>query len=204
MTEASDKKRSENSEKRVPLSDFITVQKKLQKAEVEAKQLRQDVSSLKSDLAVSKASMDDDDDVKAVRAMLVGEAQQIKEDRSKLESERTSLDEREREVTAKSLVAEYSAKGLDLELSTIQTAEDPTHYAREQWIEHLEGLAETLKKGEAESENKSENAEAGQQQDSPVYESGGQGRLKVMPKDMTDAQFAEYTKGLEMQAQAPA
>lgn len=170
--------------KMVPESDLIAFKKASQEREKRLKEelaaTKNEVVEVKSQLRITKASLEDDEEVAKVKQLLLDEDKKIKTEREKLDKDLASLTEREREARVKSLATQHS-----VEIDLIKDAEDPEKEALRLVAERLTKEAEELKKKSTPES---------------LYETRTPGSVKVQPKDMTDEDFKKYVDGQRKEA----
>ena len=170
-----------NKERTVPEVTFHTVRSKLEKAEKELSQLRTQNAQLNSELRIAKSNLDDEGDVKAVRAQLVEEADKLDKMRAELEQRETGVKEKERASQLQTLVSTY-----EVDIEQLQHADDPEKEA-------LRLYAKRLKE---EKENKSPGLSP-----EDVVERAS---VSTLPKksviDMSKEEFGNYEKQLKVAA----
>lgn len=160
--------------KMVPESDLIAVKKSLKS---ENDKLKEELATIKSqfiesqaELEMANTNVEDDAEVKQVKAYLLGERKKLEKEKaefgkekSKYQEDLTSYQEREKESRVKALASEHG-----VELDAIKDAEDPEKEA-------LRLKAERLTKEKEEIEKKTPES---------VFEASQTGIVKKQPKDM--------------------
>jgi len=157
----------------VPLSDLVAYKKGAVKKERELEgqvaKLQKNLSDLQAEVDVTMVDVSDEEVYKARKKELLDVKRKLDTDRTEMETKRTALDEELRAVRVKSLVAEYSAKGLQLDTEELMTEKAPEVVARDRFIDFLE----------ANPKGKEEETPANQ-----VFENVNIGVTKKMPHDM--------------------
>jgi len=143
-------------EETVPKKDLITFkeasknrEEKL-KAEIEKLQnsLADEVSKVKmldEQLKTAKVNLEDDADVKELRAAFEAKDKELAERERQIEKERTSLDKERKEVRATKLVTEYSGKGLAITEEDLADVQDMDAFVKDKYLEFLAKQNEELK-----------------------------------------------------------
>ena len=167
----------------VRASDLVAVKKQLEKMQEKLAKAESDRNQFQSQLKIAKTNLDDDDDVKAVRKMLVDQAAEIDAKQAELDEaikalgeKETDLSKREKVSWVKTLATEHG-----VEEDAIKDADDPEKEA-------LRLKAERLSK---EIKSPAEDV---------LDSTPGSGIVKKQIKDMTDEEFA--VKEAEMKAKA--
>ena len=135
--------------KMVPVGDLIAYKKSSQERE---KKLREELAETKGKLAsqeeeinILKTDLNDDDEVKRVKLLLLEDNKKLKGERAKLNSDLTGFKEREKLVRAKELFAELKGKGVEFKESDLMDAEDMEAKATDLYVEHLAKENDELK-----------------------------------------------------------
>ena len=174
-----------NDQKVVPLADFLALKKgsadREKKLKGQLDEALEQVSGLQSQLDIAKVDVDDDADVKVVRQDLLKRDKELRDGRAKHEKDLTAFAEREKVVKAKELVADYKARGVELDLDTLLGEEDMERKALDQFASHLAEENLSLKTKEP-------------VKPTSFFESTMISSSKKQPKDMTDDEFKQFVK----------
>ena len=186
MAEKTTPSKGKEDQKMVPLAELVDFRKKARQREEELKgQLNerdQTIGSLQDELKVVGADMEDDEKIKSVRNYLLSERKKLDGERAKHQTAVTDIEERERAVAVKELVAEFRSKGVEVDAETLMDEKEPRLKCMELYAAHLE----------QEKEEKTP--------ESKIYQTGAYGVIKKMPKDMDDKEFADYEKTIKAEA----
>ena len=168
--------------KMVPVADLIALKKKYEKGEAEWAKDKSRISELERQVKITKANLDDDPEVKAVRQALLDQADELAKREESVQSKVASFEEREKESLLQTLVTKYGVS-----LDDIKGAENPKEKALEMYTERLES-----EKGQT-SEKKDETSAAEQ-----TFESGTSGgKVKKTPLEMNAEEFKNYESSLK-------
>jgi len=178
------KEEKKSGAKMVPIADLLAQKSKVKKLEEELAEIKSKFNAVSAELEVAKANVEDDEEVKKVRAYLINQAKEIEEKRTQLDKDLASFKEREREVVAMELASKY-----EVDKDAILAGDDIEKTA-------LSLYAERLAKEKEELTKKSEESSSSES----VYESGAPSIVKKQPKDMTDEEFDAYEKRLREEA----
>ncbi len=176
----------EDKKRMVPESDLLAVKAKLRDTERKLQdtntQHSQTLAQLNNELKIAKANGDSSEEVELVRKHLLDQADGIKTDRAKYDTDLAGLTDREKKVRAKELATDLKSKGLEVDIQSLIDAEDMERHSKDLLVEFQGKEIERLKTEPRSAES--------------VYERGAGGVLKKMPKEMTDAEFTQYEKSL--------
>ena len=180
--------KGKEDQRMVPLAELVDFRRKARQREEELKgQLNERdarIVSLEDELKVVSADVEDDEKIKNVRSYLLTASKKLDGERAKHLKTVTEIEERERAVAVKELVAEFRSKGVDVDTETLMDEKEPRLKCMELYAAHLEGKTKEEEKTP----------------ESKIYETGAHGVIKKMPKDMDDKEFAEYEKTIKAEA----
>ena len=158
--------------KMVHESDLIAVKKSMKsendKLKEELAKIKSQYAETQAELEMAHTNVEDDEEVKQVKAYLLGLKKEVlvakaefEKEKSKYQEDLTAFQEREKESRVKTLASEYG-----VELDAIKDAEDPEKEALRIKAERLTKEIEEKKTPES------------------VYEASQTGIVKKQPKDM--------------------
>ena len=178
----------------VPIGDLLKLkdkadilQKKLHQAEDKIITLETSNSQYEAQLKTAKANLEDDDEVKEVRAYLLKMDEDLAKKGEEIKRNGIAHTTRERAVRAKELKLDYKSKGLELEEEALIGAEDMEKFVTDRYVEFQAKEIEGLKKNPS---NPSET----------VFESGAGSVVKKSPMQMTDQEFEKHWQGQKAEA----
>ena len=179
---ADDKASQGKAPETVPVADLLAQKNRAKKAEDALKAKEQELAQalsknkkLEADLKVAKTDVEDDEEVKKIRASLIEEFDKLKAEQETHQKDLTSFTEREKKVRASELVAQAKTQyGVDIKVEDIIGSDNMDAEVNRHCLDTL-------------AKQKAETPPAGS-----VYESGSGGIAKKGIPDMSDKEFADY------------